>query len=69
LSGAVDELAAQIAGASDYTVATGKRAFYEQIDMPQEAAYQFARSVMERNALADVAQEQMRAFLEKRGVR
>jgi enoyl-CoA hydratase/carnithine racemase len=69
LGGAVDELAAQIAGASDYTVATGKRAFYEQIDMPQEAAYQFARSVMERNALADVAQEQMRAFLEKRGVR
>lgn len=69
LGSAVDELAAQIAGASDYTVATGKRAFYEQIDMPQEAAYQFARSVMERNALADVAQEQMRAFLEKRGVR
>jgi enoyl-CoA hydratase/carnithine racemase len=69
LGSAVDELAAQIAGASDYTVATGKRAFYEQIDMPQEAAYQFARSVMERNAMADVAQEQMRAFLEKRGVR
>ena len=69
LNSAVDELAAQISGASDYTVATGKRAFYEQIDMPQEAAYQFARSVMERNALADVAQEQMRAFLDKRGVR
>lgn len=66
LAEAVRELAGQIAANSDYTVALGKRAFYEQIDMPQEDAYRFARGVMERNAMADVAQEEMRAFLEKR---
>ncbi len=69
LGAAVRELAAQVAAASDYTVSLGKRAFYEQIDMPQEDAYRFARGVMERNALAEVAQERMRGFLEKRGVR
>jgi enoyl-CoA hydratase/carnithine racemase len=66
---AVRELALLVASGSDYTVSLGKRAFYEQIDMPQAEAYQFARDVMERNALANVAQEQMRGFLEKRGVR
>ena len=66
---AVRELAMLVASGSDYTVSLGKRAFYEQIDMPQEEAYRFARGVMRQNALADVAQEQMRVFLEKRGVR
>ncbi|MBI2689192.1 MAG: enoyl-CoA hydratase/isomerase family protein [Acidobacteria bacterium] len=69
LEQAVRELAVAVAAASEYTVSIGKRAFYEQIDMPQEEAYRFTRGVMERNAVADVAQEQMRAFLEKRGVR
>ena len=69
LVGAVRELAAAVASASEYTVSLGKRAFYEQVDMPQDEAYRFARGVMERNAVADVAQEQMRAFLEKRGAR
>ena len=69
LFGATLALAQVVAGKLTTAVKIGKRAFYEQIEMPQEAAYQFARSVMERNALADVAQEQMRAFLEKRGVR
>jgi len=69
LESATRELALQAATGAEYTVWLGKRAFYEQIDMPQEEAYRFARSVMETNALADVAQEQMRSFLEKRGVR
>ena len=69
LIAATRELALQAAAGAEYTVRLGKRAFYEQIDMPQQEAYQFARSVMETNALADVAQEQMRGFLEKRGVR
>lgn len=69
LESAVRALAESIASASDYTVSLGKRAFYEQIEMPQDEAYRFARSVMEQNALADVAQDQMRGFLEKRGVR
>ncbi|HEU0119326.1 MAG TPA: enoyl-CoA hydratase-related protein [Bryobacteraceae bacterium] len=66
LAGEVRELAMTIASASDYTVSLGKRAFYEQIEMPREEAYRFARGVMERNAQADVAQEQMRGFLERR---
>jgi len=69
LEAAVRELALLVASGSEYTVSLGKRAFYEQIDMPQEDAYRFARGVMERNALAEVAQDQMRGFLEKRGVR
>lgn len=66
LAGAVRELAGQIATHSGYTVGLGKRAFYEQIEMPQGDAYRFARGVMEANAMAEVAQEEMRAFLEKR---
>lgn len=68
LGDAVRELAGQVANGAAYTVSLGKRAFYEQIDMPQEEAYRFARSVMERNAVADVAQEQMRAFVDRRKV-
>ena len=67
LTAAARELALSVAAASDETVSLGKRAFYEQIEMPQEEAYRYARGVMERNALAGAAQEQMRGFLEKRG--
>lgn len=67
LTAAARELALSVAAASDDTVALGKRAFYEQIEMPRDEAYRYARGVMERNALAGAAQEQMRAFLEKRG--
>ncbi len=69
LAASARELADSVASASPFTVSLGKRAFYEQIDLPQDEAYRFARGVMERNAVADVAQERMRAFLEKRGVR
>lgn len=69
LAAAVRELASSIASAPEYTVSLGKRAFYEQIDMPRDEAYRFARGVMERNALAAPAQEGMSAFLDKHGVR
>lgn len=69
LAGAVRELAAAVASGAAYPVELGKRTFYEQIEKPQREAYELARGVMERNAMAEVAQEQMRAFLEKRGVR
>ena len=59
-------LASQIAAASPMTVATGKRAFYEQIDLSQSAAYQAMCQVMAGNAEARDAQEGMAAFLEKR---
>ena len=60
------ELAAQIANASAATVATGKRAFYAQIDLPQGAAYETACEVMTGNAVAADAQEVIGAFLGKR---
>jgi len=66
LEAAVLELVNAIARSSAYTVATGKRAFYSQIDRPEDEAYEQCTSVMTDNALAHDAQEGMTAFLEKR---
>jgi len=59
-------LARKIAEASPLTVATGKQAFYAQIDLDQNKAYDYAKEVMSVNALAEDAQEGIGAFLEKR---
>lgn len=66
LESAVQELVAAIARSSAYTVATGKRAFYAQVDRPEQDAYTHCQAVMTENALADDAQEGISAFLEKR---
>jgi enoyl-CoA hydratase/carnithine racemase len=66
LDAAVAELVEAIARASAHTVATGKRAFYEQIDRTEHDAYEHCKVVMTENALAADAQEGMSAFLEKR---
>lgn len=60
------ELAQQIAAASGLTLKIGKRAFYEQIDLPQAAAYARMTVVMAENAMTCDAQEGITAFLEKR---
>jgi enoyl-CoA hydratase/carnithine racemase len=60
------KLAGQIAEASAMTVATGKQAFYRQIDLDQAGAYAFTKEVMSQNAIAEDAQEGISAFLEKR---
>src|SRR5262249_54967586 len=59
-------LAQQIVRAHPYTVGVGKRAFYDQVALDRPAAYAVAQKVMAANAAAPVAQEGMRAFLEKR---
>ena len=59
-------LARQITAASAYTVALGKRTFYEQIHLTCPDAYAVASRAMVENAEAPDAQEGMRAFLEKR---
>jgi enoyl-CoA hydratase/carnithine racemase len=59
-------LAGQVAAASHHVLGIGKRAFYEQIDMTQEAAYAHTREVMSANAADADGQEGMCAFLEKR---
>ncbi|MGH7911050.1 MAG: enoyl-CoA hydratase [Candidatus Dormibacteraceae bacterium] len=60
------EMATQIAAASPLTLAIGKRAFYEQIDVTQPEAYRLMSQTMAENAMACDAQEGMSAFLEKR---
>jgi enoyl-CoA hydratase/carnithine racemase len=66
LEAAVLELVGAIARSSAYTVATGKHAFYSQIDQAEDAAYEHSKLVMAENALAHDAQEGMTAFLQKR---
>jgi len=59
-------LAEKIAAKPFATVRTGKRAFYEQMEMPLEGAYRFAAQVMTENMLDAEANEGICAFLEKR---
>jgi len=55
-----------IAGSSSFTVAIGKEAFYQQIDLDEPRAYDLTKTVMSMNMLAADAQEGICAFLEKR---
>ena len=59
-------LAGRIAQSSGYVLALGKRAFYAQDQLTEDAAYAVVCPVMVDNAQADDAHEGMRAFLEKR---
>jgi len=60
------ELARKIASKSTMTLATGKRAFYAQREMPLSEAYDYASRVMVDNMLARDAEEGIGAFVEKR---
>ena len=60
------ELAEQIASKSPLTIAIGKRAFYDQLDLELADAYTMAAEAMTRNMLAHDAEEGIDAFLEKR---
>lgn len=66
LEAAVQRLVESIVRSSSYTVGTGKRAFYAQIDRAESDAYEQCQLVMVENAQAHDAQEGMSAFLEKR---
>jgi enoyl-CoA hydratase/carnithine racemase len=59
-------MARKIASKSSMTVATGKRAFYAQREMPLASAYEYASNVMVENMLARDAAEGIGAFIEKR---
>lgn len=63
---ATTELARKIASKSSLTLATGKRAFYEQREMTLAAAYDHASAVMVENMLARDAEEGIGAFIAKR---
>ena len=60
------ELAHQVASASPLTLRIGKQAFYRQIDVGQDEAYELMSETMSENAMTCDAQEGMSAFLEKR---
>lgn len=66
LRAAVMEMARKIASKSTLTLATGKRAFYAQREMPLAQAYDHAAAVMVENMLARDAEEGIGAFIEKR---
>jgi enoyl-CoA hydratase/carnithine racemase len=58
--------ALELAQFSRFTLALGKRAFYEQVDLDESSAYNYAKEVISINCMAEDAQEGMGAFLEKR---
>lgn len=60
------EMARKIASKSSMSLATGKRAFYEQREMTLAAAYDHASAVMVDNMLARDAEEGIGAFIAKR---
>ncbi len=62
----VMELARKISAASSQTLAIGKTAFYQQLEMDRPAAYKFAQGVMVDNLMAEDAKEGISAFLDKR---
>ena len=66
LAPTVDALARQLRRFSPHTIGLGKRAFYEQIELSEAAAYEHTRGVMSRNAADPVAAEGISAFLDKR---
>jgi enoyl-CoA hydratase/carnithine racemase len=66
LDEAAGALARQVASASAETLALGKPAVAENLDLPLEEAYRHASAVMRRNAATADAQEGMTAFIGKR---
>jgi enoyl-CoA hydratase/carnithine racemase len=66
LAARTHELAIQIATASPLVLATGKRAFYDNLEPAFPDAYDHAGGVMALSASTDDAQEGFAAFLEKR---
>ncbi len=66
LSKHTTEIAEKIASKSSMTLATGKKAFYEQKELSLQDAYVYASQVMVENMLKHDAEEGIQAFIEKR---
>ena len=62
----VAELAETLVGKLGAAVRIGKRAFYDQIEMPVDQAYSYTGEVMVENMLFRDTEEGIAAFLEKR---
>lgn len=66
LDATIAEFTDAIIAASPLTIRIGKDAFYDQIALDENKAYDRATVVMSRNAMLHDAQEGISAFLEKR---
>ena len=67
LEQATEELANKIASRSAESIARGKSAFYQQLEMPLDKAFELANQVMRDNLTSEGdAKEGIGAFLEKR---
>ncbi|HWQ38844.1 MAG TPA: enoyl-CoA hydratase [Burkholderiales bacterium] len=66
LDAEVSALAGAIIAKSPVAVATGKRMFYEQIEMGMKEAYDYAAEVMACNMMAEDVGEGIDAFMQKR---
>ena len=69
LDAAVLDLISRATRGSALSKAMGKQGFYQQVDMTQDRAYQFAAELMASAAMTPDAQEGIKAFLEKRHAR
>jgi enoyl-CoA hydratase/carnithine racemase len=65
LDSELDRLTASIAGKSPAAIALGKRLFYEQLELPIEAAYAKASEVMACNVLLDDARDGIARFTKR----
>ena len=66
LDAAIAELAVKIAAKPPATVAAGKKAFYQQLDLGVERAYELASNVIACSFAHEEGREGMDAFIEKR---
>ena len=66
LQSETEKLARQIAEKPPATVAAGKRAFYQQMDLGVEKAYELASQVISASFSHDEGREGMDAFIDKR---
>jgi enoyl-CoA hydratase/carnithine racemase len=66
LESATTSLLERVTRGSRASKGVGKKAFYQQIDLDQEAAYEYAIEVMATQSQSPDAQEGIAAFVEKR---
>jgi enoyl-CoA hydratase/carnithine racemase len=66
LDAAVAELADKIVAKPPITIAAGKRAFYQQLDLGVERAYELASNVISCSFAHEEGREGMDAFIDKR---
>jgi enoyl-CoA hydratase/carnithine racemase len=69
LDAEVDELARLIASKSPAAIASGKKVFYQQLEMPLGQAYVFTGHAIARDFFGDDGKEGVDAFLSKRAPR